>query len=177
MILEQSMPSQLLDNVTAKLKTNEDWEQARIYSSRNGRHLLDRAKRAGGVAYPAGSEWGDVKEFLWKSTAPQLEGMCGIALEGLSAIQLLKYGVGDHFLPHQDLGGHFCNALFTVVGGLIEADVGGILRIHDPTMHSYKMCPGRIVAFPSEAWHESTRVEKGMKVVFVTWFLGRASFS
>jgi len=86
--------------------------------------------------------------------------------------QLLRYGLGGHYLPHRDGDDSgYSSRYFTVVCYLNEDFDGGKTRF--PSL-GYCATPfiGRALIFPSRFTHCAEPVLSGEKFVFLTWLCG-----
>lgn len=173
MIIDDKIPADLFDGALSTIPPISEWESARVFrrGQDDARRFLDKSRRDSMVCFPNGSAWDAIREYLIKDVRPRIESKFGIPVPNLTDIQLLRYEIGGHFAPHRDRGGPFPNSLFTLVGGIVEAESGGELRILEPEESSYRIFPARLVIFPADTLHASSPVRRGVKIVFVAWLL------
>lgn len=90
-----------------------------------------------------------------------------------SATHLLRYGAGDHYVPHLDTGPGFEDRYFSVVCYLNDDFRGG--QTSFPGL-GYAAVPesGKAIIFPSDYLHGSQPVTSGEKFVVVSWVNGPA---
>jgi predicted 2-oxoglutarate/Fe(II)-dependent dioxygenase YbiX len=97
---------------------------------------------------------------------------------------ILKYVVGDAFIPHQDRGGEEGHQnKMTLVIQLSEGTYkGGILKIlkdnpnlvedkENNILHEASTEIGNTILFDAALWHEITPITQGERIALVAWFL------
>ncbi len=96
-----------------------------------------------------------------------------VDLANHSGTHILKYGLTDHYVPHQDTGPGFEDRYFSVVCYLNDDFTGGLTSF--PGLN-YAATPesGKAIVFPSNYLHCSEPVTSGKKFVLVSWINGPA---
>jgi hypothetical protein len=94
-----------------------------------------------------------------------------IDLADHSGTHILKYGSGDHYIPHHDTGPGLDHRYLSIVCYLNDDFAGG--QTSFPGL-SYFVTPeaGKAIVFPSNYLHGSEPVTSGEKFVMVSWVIG-----
>ena len=94
-----------------------------------------------------------------------------IDLQQHSGTQILRYGPGDHYVPHRDIGPGLHHRYLSIVCYLNAGFTGG--QTWFPGL-DYSVAPesGRAIVFPSAYLHGSQPVTSGEKFVVVSWANG-----
>jgi hypothetical protein len=94
-----------------------------------------------------------------------------IDLTNHSGTHILRYGPGDHYVPHQDTGPGFEDRYLSIVCYLNDDYAGG--QTSFPGLN-YAVTPesGKAIVFPSHFLHGSEPVTEGEKFVVVSWVNG-----
>jgi predicted 2-oxoglutarate/Fe(II)-dependent dioxygenase YbiX len=84
--------------------------------------------------------------------------------------QIVRYGVGGHYGPHDDVGDTCRERQFSVVCYLNDEFQGGGTRFPDL---SCTIVPrrGKAIVFPARYLHSAARVDRGEKYVAVSWVI------
>jgi predicted 2-oxoglutarate/Fe(II)-dependent dioxygenase YbiX len=88
-----------------------------------------------------------------------------------SGTHILRYGPGDHYVPHHDTGPGLNDRYFSIVCYLNNDFTGG--QTSFPGLN-YSVAPesGKAIVFPSTYLHGSEPVTSGEKFVVVSWVKG-----
>tara|TARA_B100000900_G_scaffold360226_1_gene332172 strand:+ start:778 stop:1317 length:540 start_codon:yes stop_codon:yes gene_type:complete len=97
---------------------------------------------------------------------------------------ILKYNVGDAFIPHQDRGGDgdYQNKMTLIIQLSERTYKGGILKIfkdnpelvedkEDNVLYEASTEIGNTILFDSALWHEVTPITEGERITLIAWFL------
>ena len=110
---------------------------------------------------------------------PRIEAHFGQSLDGLEEPQFLRYGVGDHFVAHQDGNTPllYDESRFRRVSVVIFLSAagtfgGGSLVLHNDPPLTFAPAPGTLVAFRSETTHEVVPITHGERLSIVSWYRG-----
>lgn len=184
------LPGFLTQEEAAQLRTQAgggSWEDANVV--RGGDVVVDRDhRRTKRVDLDGATD--KLLTARVQTLRPRIESHFGLTLEELQPVQLLIYGVGDFFSLHTDtkdrpgVPDFLKRRRVSVVvflgheGTEERGDQGGLLQfrnlIDDPRLkdRAYPFSPevGTLLAFPSEALHEVTPVQMGVRYSLVTWF-------
>jgi len=90
-----------------------------------------------------------------------------------SATHILRYGPGDHYVPHLDTGPGFEDRYLSIVCYLNDDFAGGHTSFPGLN-HSVVPESGKAIVFPSHYLHGSEPVTQGEKFVVVSWVNGPA---
>ena len=157
--------------------------------------VVDRSARRTSEYTLTDAAAGKVNERL-RALRPALADWIGRPLGRFTQPVLLRYGVGDYFRPHADVGADpdddvrlvsismFVNGHDDAANGSAGAFSGGDLVFHElfssaaqasQTVVSVPALPGRLVAFPSPWLHAVQPVVAGTRFSLVAWFLRPAA--
>jgi hypothetical protein len=102
---------------------------------------------------------------------PLIQSHWRIDLADHSGTHLLRYGPGDHYVPHHDTGPGLDHRYLSIVCYLNDDFAGG--QTSFPGL-DYSVTPeaGKAIVFPSNYLHGSEPITSGEKFVIVSWVIG-----
>ena len=162
--------------IVAELKQLQDWKPARVRHAQDLGHydiLTQPEVRSASTLVSKGSEkfYRDFDMRMNETVKPLILERWEIALKDHSGTHILKYGPGDHYVPHQDTGPGLEHRYLSIVCYLNDDFSGGQTSFPG---RDYTVVPeaGKAIVFPSSYLHGSKPVRDGEKFVLVSWAKG-----
>jgi 2-oxoglutarate-Fe(II)-dependent oxygenase superfamily protein len=163
-------------SIVKELRHLQGWQPALVRHARDAVNyeILTRPEmRSASTIVSAGSAKFH-REFDARMNAtlkPLIKQHWQIDLTKHSGTQILRYGPGDHYVPHHDTGPGLHHRYLSVVCYLNDDFTGG--QTSFPGL-DYAVAPesGKAIVFPSNYLHGSEPVTAGEKFVIVSWVNG-----
>ena len=162
--------------IVERVSLLKDWTAAEVRNQKdavNYESLIEPEVRSARILVSTETEelFCEFEARMTATLKPLIKQLWEVDLVSHSGTQILRYGVADHYLSHQDTGPGFEFRYFSVVCYLND-DFNGGETSFDGLGYSATPETGKAIVFPSNYLHCSKPVTSGEKFVLVSWIRG-----
>jgi len=164
--------------IVEELRCLEGWAPALVRRAQDAANyeILSRpeVRSASTITSPGSARiYYEFEARVHATVKPLIKQYWQLDLKDHAGTHILRYGPGDHYVPHYDTGLGFNHRYLSIVCYLNDDFEGG--RTTFPGL-DYQVTPepGKAIIFPSNYLHGSEAVHSGEKFVMVSWVTGPA---